>query len=154
MGVYRLHQRQASLATARPKKIRVREIVRENPIPLHLEESREGPGGPRVLRVGPYQDVVQMRGGLRNLVEDADGQRHVAAEGESRDELRGHVDVPVEAGLEDLGVDLLDVAQVGAPVEVRQLLLEDPPRGDPPRGPDRHGHFWVGVRRSEGRVRR
>lgn len=143
--MYHFHQRQATpaaaAAAARPEKIRVRVIVREDPVPLHLEESREGPGGLRVPGVGPDEDVVQVGGGVRDLVEDADGERHVAAEGEGGDELGGDVDVPVEAGLEDLGVHLLDVAEVGAPVEVRQLLLEGPPRGDPPRRPDRHGHL-------------
>lgn len=56
--------------------------------------------------------------GLLNLIENVDGEGHLAAEREGGDELGGSVEVLVEIGLENLGVDLLDVAEVCTFVEV------------------------------------
>lgn len=69
------------------------------------------------------KSVVQVDIWVINLIENVYRQRHLPAEGESGDELGRRVDVLVEVGFEDLGVDLLDVAEVCTSVEVGELLV-------------------------------
>lgn len=72
--------------------------------------------------------------GLLNLIENVDGEGHLAAEREGGDELGGGVGVLVEISFENLGVDLLDVAEVCAFVEVRELLLQESSSRNPTWG--------------------
>lgn len=72
--------------------------------------------------------------GLLNLIENVDGEGHLAAEREGGDELGGGVEVLVEISFENLGVDLLDVAEVCAFVEVRELLLQESSSRNPTWG--------------------
>lgn len=72
--------------------------------------------------------------GLLNLIENVDGEGHLAAEREGGDELGGGVEVLVEISFENLGVDLLDVAEVCAFVKVRELLLQESSSRNPTWG--------------------
>lgn len=56
------------------------------------------------------ESIVQMDIGVLNLIENVDGKRHLATEREGGNELGRCVEVLVEIGFENLGVDLLDVA--------------------------------------------
>lgn len=76
-----------------------------------------------------------------DLVEDVDGESHLAAEGEGGDELRSCAEVLVEICFEYLGVDLLDVAEVCASVEVGEFLVEESPPGNPRRRSNWDAHL-------------
>lgn len=62
--------------------------------------------------------------GVRDLFEDGDGEIKVVGEGVSRYELWGDEEREVEIGFEELGVDLLDIVQFRAVVEVAYGLFE------------------------------
>ena len=131
------------------QQTRVGEAIGGDTVPLHLEEGFEGDFGVRVvLGLGPDEGVVEVGVGAGDEVEGVDGGGEVAGEGECGDELGGDVRVLVEVVLEDLGVDLLHGVEVGAAVEVRELLLQEPPRREPcrrTRRRSRHLHLLLFV---------
>lgn len=79
------------------------------------------------------EGVVEVDIWVGDLVEDVDGGGDVAAEGESGDELGSNVEVLVKMSFEKLGMDLLDEVEVGAAVEVAELLLQESPGREPCR---------------------
>ncbi|TKY65133.1 hypothetical protein E2542_SST07989 [Spatholobus suberectus] len=137
VGMDHSHQGERGGAGAGLEEEGVREVVGKESVFLHLEETGERKRRVGVvLRVGPDDGVVEVDVGVGDVAEDVDGGGEVAAGGEGGDEFGSDEGVVVEVGLEDLGVDLVDEVEVGALVEVAELLLEEPsprePRGDSP----------------------
>jgi len=77
-----------------------------------------------VVGVSSDDAVVEVNVGVEELVEDVDGGSEVAADGEGSDEFGSDKEVTVEISFENLGKDLVDMVEVGALVEVAELLFQ------------------------------
>lgn len=77
-----------------------------------------------VIGVSSDDGIVEVDIGVGKLVEDVDCGSEVAAEGEGGDEFGSDEEVMVEIGFKNLGKDLVDMVEVGALVEVTELLFQ------------------------------
>lgn len=84
-----------------------------------------------VVGMGSDDRVVEVDVGVGDLVEDVDCGGEVAAEGEGGDEFGSDKEVVVEIGFENLRMDLVDMVEVGALLEVAELLFQESPTREP-----------------------
>ena len=136
MGMNHFDLLQRGLARTSLEKKRVREIIRKNPIVLHLEEGGERSAVLGIVGQGADEGVEVESVWLGDQVEHVEGVRGEAGEGVGGDELGSNEGVLVEVGPEDLGLDLFEVVGVGALVEVGDVVLEEAAVGGPFRGSD------------------
>ena len=141
MGMNHLYHRKPRFAWTCFKKKWVREIIRINPITLHLKESCKGLWRLRVVNMGSNQSIVQMHIGFLDLIENIDCKNHLVARGESSYKLGCYIEVLEEIGFENLGMDLLYLFEVGPLVEVRELLFQQSSSWNPCWGSDWRGNL-------------